>query len=379
MPLRSLLSLAAAVAVLAAGPRPARPCSLCGANFQQAPTWRQEGAQPTARVIVIGVPRDRPGVAAASDLHLTEVLRNDPILAGRKVIELSRYVPNDDKNPTRFLVFCDVFREKLDPFRGIPLKSDAAAEYARKVLKLDPKDTTNNLLFFFRYLESADPEVARDAFLEFAKATDPEIARVAPRLDPARLRSWLQAPRTPPERLSVYALLLGVCGRDEDASFLRKLLDDNSERMAGAYDGALAGFTHLRPRDGWDLALEALRDSRRPLPLRLAVVRMLRFWHGAQPDKTRSNVVRCLRTMLEQGELADLAVEDLRRWRVWDLTRDLLPLYGRKGYDAPIVQQAILRYALTCGDADCKAFVADRRKAEPDAVRDVEEQLRLEK
>jgi hypothetical protein len=354
-------------------------CSICNLGGQQVPTIRQELAQATARAVVIGTAQDRAGVAAASDLKITHVLRNDPLLAGRKAIELQRYLPSDPKNPPRFLVFCDVFKDKLDPFRGIPLRSAESVEYVKKVLTLDPKDVAVNLPAYFRYLENSDPEIARDAFLEFAKATDREIAQAAPRLDPVRLRAWLTDPRTPGDRLSVYALLLGACGRADDGRFLHGLLQDTTERYANAYDGILAGFMHLRPREGWDLALEVLGDSRKPLPLRLAVVRTLRFWHGAQPNETQGNVLKCLAAMIRQGELADLAVEDLRRWKIWDLTREVLEVYGRKGYDAPIMQQAIVRYALSCDDAACRSFVAERRRSDPDVVRDVEDQLRLEK
>jgi hypothetical protein len=149
--------------------------------------------------------------------------------------------------------------------------------------------------------------------------------------------------------------------------------------MSNAYDGILAGFMHLRPREGWDVVLGALRDGRKPLPLRLAVVRTIRFWHGAQPRESRGNVLKCLAAMLAQGELADLAIEDLRRWQMWDLTGDVLAVYGKKGYDAPIMQQAIIRYAFSCDDAASRAFLDARRRAEPDLVRDVEEQIRLEK
>jgi hypothetical protein len=372
---RTAPALVVSLALLVAVPRPGLPCSLCGANLRQAPSIREDATQPTARVIAIGVPRT-PKDSATSVLDVTELLRNDPAAGKPKVIDLARYVPNND---VRFLVFCDIFKDKLDPFRGIPLASADAAEYARRVLKLDPKDTAANLHFYFRYLDHPDPEVARDAFIEFAKAHDQDITRAAPRLDAAKLRAWLKDPKTPPERLSVYALLLGACGRDDDAPFLRGLLNESEERVANAYDGILAGYTNLRPREGWELALEEVRDGHRPLQLRLAVVRMLRFWHGAQPEKSRDNVLRCIRAMLQQGELADLAVEDLRRWKMWDMTREVLPLYGRKGYDAPIVQRAIIRYALSCDDADCRAFLGERRKAEPDVVRDVEEEIRLEK
>jgi hypothetical protein len=354
-------------------------CSLCGANLLQAPTWRQEAAAPTARIILIGIPRDRGGAAGASDLDITEVVRRDAALGERKSIELSRYVPNDPKNPTRFLVYCYVFKDKIDPFRGIPLKSADAVAYARKVVALDPKDIPGNLAFFFSYLEHPDKELATDAFLEFAKATDVELAKAARRLSADKLREWLDKPETPQERLSMYGLLLGACGRAEDVGFFEKLLDRPSDRIATAYDGLLAGYMHLRPREGWQIALSVLRDSKKPLSMRLGVVRTLTFWHNAQPRESRDNLLRCFAVMLPQADLADLAVEDLRRWEMWDLSKDVVSLYGRKGFDAPLLQQAILRYALTCKDASCRAFIDDRRRSEPDVVRDVEEQLQADK
>jgi hypothetical protein len=362
---------------------PAQACSLCGANLRQAPTLRQEAALETARVIIIGTAENAQlnGTTGTTDLRINEVLRSAPALEGKKVIPIERYLPIDDpKNPPRYLVFCDIFKGKFDPFRGVPLKSADSVEYARKVMKLDPKDITGNLLFFFRYLDTADVEIGRDAFLEFAKASDQDIARVAGKLDPTKLHRWLKDPKTPPERLSVYALLLGACGSDADSRFLHSLLEDTSERTINAYDGILGGYIHLRPREGWELAYSILRDSRKSLPIRLAVARTVSFFHGAQPKESRENVLKCLDAVIAQGELADIAVEDMRRWQIHDRTRDILGLYGKKGYDAPLMQRAIVRYALCCkDDSSARAFLDERRRVEPDLVKDVEESLQFEK
>lgn len=362
---------------------PAQACSLCGASLRQSPTLRQEAALETARVIIIGTAQNAQlnGTTGTTDLRINEVLRSDPALEGKKVIPVERYLPIDDpKNPPRYLVFCDIFKGKFDPFRGIPLKSTESVEYARKVMKLDPKDVTGSLLFFFRYLDSADTEIGRDAFLEFAKASDQDIARVAGKLDPTKLHRWLKDPKTPPERLSVYALLLGACGHDADARFLHSLLEDSSERTINAYDGILGGYIHLRPREGWDLAYSLLRDSHKSLPIRLAVARTVSFFHGARPKESHENVLKCLDAMIAQGELADIAVEDMRRWQIHDRTRDILGLYGKKGYDAPLMQRAIVRYALSCkDDTNARAFLDERRRAEPDLVKEVEESLQFEK
>jgi hypothetical protein len=379
---RWIVPLVLAGLLLALLPSPAPTCSLCQ-NYQ-SPTIREEARLPGARLILAGTlenPRLGPGGSGITELHISAVLRKDDWLAGRKVVELPRYLAvSDAKNPPRFLVFCDVFKNQLDPYRGLPIKGEETVEYVKKAMALDPKDRVRNLTFFFNYLENADPEVARDAFTEFAKATDAEIGQVAPKLSADKLRDWLKNPQTPPERLSVYAVMLGACGVPADADFFAKMLNDGTARSVAAYDGLLAGYIHLRPREGWQLAVDTLRDGKRNLQERLMVLRTLRFYHGSQPAESKPRIVQAMKAVLDQGELADVAVEDLRRWQIWDLTPAVLPLYGKKGFDAPIMQRAIMRYALSCKDRDdAKAFVAQRRKAEAELVQEVEETLEVEK
>jgi hypothetical protein len=109
------------------------------------------------------------------------------------------------------------------------------------------------------------------------------------------------------------------------------------------------------------------------------VLRTLRFYHGWKPDETRAQVLRGLAVALPEGDLADLAVEDLRRWQAWDLTADVLALYARKSHSAPIMRRAILRYALCCPRPEAATFLADRRREDPALVKDVEESLQFEK
>jgi hypothetical protein len=384
MSFRRILVWPPALALLLALAPPAPSCSLCDGRLAQVPTFRQEAAKPLARMILYGTihnPRIGPGGAGVSDLQIKAVLRSDPYLKGKTSIEIPRYLSvSDKKDPPKFLVFCDLYEGKLDPYRGVPLKSAGAVDYLKKALSLDAKDTAGNLAFFFRHLDDPDPELARDAFLEFARAGDADVARAAPKLAADKLRGWLEDKRTPPERLSLYAMLLGACGKEADAAYLRGLLDKNDPRFRDSADGLVAGYIHLKPREGWELAHAILRDGRQPLTLRLAVLRALHFYHGAQPRESRPHVLKGMEAMLRQGDLADLAVEDLRRWGMWDLTPEVLAVYGRKGYDAPIMKRAILRYALSCRPTrESNDFLAKRRADEPDLVKEVQESLRLEK
>jgi hypothetical protein len=382
MPSRMLTLLTALAFVLANSPAPA--CSLCGNGFQQSPTFREEAAQSQARLILYGTLHkgqlNPDGVGGTTELHLAEVLRNDPAIAGKKMIVLPRYMPTNEKDPPRFLVFCDIFKDKLDPYRGLPLKSADAVDYVKKAIARDPRDKVGNLLFYFNYLEHPDKEVAQDAFLEFAKATDQEIGLAAAKLSSAKLRRWIESAETPPERLGLYALLLGACGSAADSDFLAGMLKKTDERALNAYDGLLGGYIRLKPKEGWDLALATLADGRKPLPIRLRVVRTLRFYLGWQPKESRATALRAFSLMIQQGELADVAVEDLRRYQMWDLTKQVLGIYGKKGYDAPLMQRTIVRYALCAPvDADVRRFLDDRRKTEPDLIKEEEELLQAER
>jgi hypothetical protein len=364
--------------LLALLPCPAPACSLCAGALQQSPTLRQEAAQPNARMILFGPIQNVHG-ATSTELTIEAALRSDPIIAGKKILDLGRYLPADAKNPPHFLIFCDVIKNKVDAYRGVPIRSAEGLAYVKKVMALDPKDPAGNLDFYFSYLEHPDKEIAFDAFLEFVRATDQQTGQAAAKLSAEKLRGWLKDPQTPPERLGLYAFLLGGCGGNADAAFMESKLKADDERTVNAYDGYLGGYIHLRPREGWDKVVSVLRDGRTPLPMRLAVVRTVRMYHGWKPKESRDDVLKSLAAMIGQGELADVAIEDLRRWQMWDLTPDVLALYGTKGFDAPIMQRAIVRYGLSCKDETAKKFIAERSRAEPELVKEVEDSLQFEK
>ncbi|MFQ3652553.1 MAG: hypothetical protein SNJ75_19730, partial [Gemmataceae bacterium] len=218
-----------------------------------------------------------------------------------------------------------------------------------------------------------------DAFLEFAKANDADVAAVAPKLNAAKVRQWLRDPKTQPGRLGIYALILGACGESADAALLLELLRSPEDRYKEAADGLLAGYLRLEPTKGWKMLHDILADGTQPLTLRLKAMGTLRFEFNAHPKQSRGEISKVMRTVLNQGELADIAIEDMRSWKIWDHTDQVVKLYNQKGFNTPIVQRAIIRYALSCPPTEAsRAFLAERRKQEPEVVKDVEEGLKLE-
>lgn len=373
------------VVILAAGVivTPAGACSICNPDSFRAPTFRQEAGLPMAKAILHGTianPRATGGVTGQTDFHFNRVLRSNPAIKDKKKLVLPRYLPVTDKEkPPHYLFFCDVDKDKIDPYRGVPTRGPETAEYIKKALALNPKDGVGNLQFFFRHLDDPDPEVSRDAFIEFAKANDADIARAAPKLDAAKLRAWVKDPKTPSDRLGVYSLLLGACGKPEDVALLRSLLDSKEDRYANAFDGLLAGYMQQKPREGWEYIHAALAGEKTSLLKKLAVLRTIRFYQGSQPKETRPHLVQAMKTLLAQPDMADIAVEDLRGWKVWDCTPDIVKLYGQKGYESPLVKRGIIRYALCCTPTkESAAFLAARRATNPEEVKEIEEGLKFE-
>jgi hypothetical protein len=362
-------------------PSPAPACSLCGGLMNRS-TLRVQLEQ--AQVVAYGTianPRfdNSPGAPAgrgATDFQVARVLKRDPSLTVPQTLTIPSYLPVlDEKAPPKFVCFWTVTGGKFQLLEARAVRSDGLLGYLDGMLALKGKDRAQALLYFARFLEHEDASIAGDAFLEFARSTDQEVAQVAPRLPADLLRRLLQNPKTPAERLGLYAFLLGSAGTEKDAELLREMILRPAERTVGALDGLLSGYIQRRPREGWDLVVALAGDSKRPFTQRFAAARTLRFFHSWKPAETRAQVLRGLEAMLPDGEVADLAVEDLRRWKVWDLTGKVLALYGRPTHDTPIVRRTVVRYALCCPLPEARRFIDDLRRRDPGLVRDLEEAL----
>jgi hypothetical protein len=265
----------------------------------------------------------------------------------------------------------------LDPTYGLSAPA-AVVEYARAAAAATDPDPAKQLGFYFRHLDHGQPAVAADAFLEFAKAADADILKAAPAFDRAKLRTLIAAPSTPTERLGVFSFLLGSCGTSDDAAFLAALLTANppTDRTSAAFGGLLAGYILLKPQDGWAFAATVLADERRGYADRLSAVNTVRFFQATRTAESKPHVLRCCAALLPCGDLADQAVEDLRRWGYWELTADVLAQFPKPTHAAPIARRAIVRYALTCPADETRRFITTLRQTDPRLVADVEEMLR---
>ena len=115
--------------------------------------------------------------------------------------------------------------------------------------------------------------------------------------------------------------------------------------------------------------------------MRYAGLRASRFFHDFRPDLvTKKDLTDGVAQLLNQKDIADLAVEDLRKWGCSDMTDRVLALRSTEAYKTlPIVRRSVLRFSLSFPNvvADA-AYVTEQRKTNPQGVAEAEEILKLE-
>src|SRR5689334_22431676 len=98
----------------------ASPATACPFCTQRGPTFLQDFDQ--ASMVLFGkftnpkLPKGDDFGGGTTDFVIEKVVKANKILGDRKVITLPRYVP---KTKSKYLIFCDVYKGKIDPFRGV--------------------------------------------------------------------------------------------------------------------------------------------------------------------------------------------------------------------------------------------------------------------
>ncbi len=366
---------------------PGGACPFCG---MQGQTLTGEVGQ--AKLVLYGQltnAKEQNNGDGTTDLVVETAIKNemqgkdgDPLAAGNKTVRLERYLPpQPESDKYRYLAYCDVFKGKIDPYRVLPvLKDGDMAKYLLGALAHKDEKIGKRLRFFFDYLDNPDLEISNDAYKEFGNADYKDYRDMAKDLPAQRVVKWLTDEKTPAFRYGLYASMLGHCGTEKDAKVLRDMLDTPAKRLGSGVDGMLAGYAMLKPKEGWTYTRDILKDEKKEFMIRYAALRTVRFLWDSRPDLVnKKELTEAMGLLLDQSDIADLAVEDLRKRECWDMADRVLGLQKTESYKIPIVRRAVLRFALGCkGNAKAAAYVAEQRKKDAQAVADAEELLKLE-
>jgi hypothetical protein len=373
-----MMGRALLVAMVLAWPAAEQAQAGCLSTFFPPRTIRQEAVEASAVVFATATASRLKDGNGETDFTIDAVLRDHPALKGKKGFTALRYLPLEKGKPQRFLIFLDVHKGAIDPYRGIPLCGKGSLEYAKKATALRRKALAGDLGFYFRHLEDADPEVARDAHAEFAAIGDDAIVKAALLFDVKKLRAWLRKPRVPRARYDLYARLLGACGKKADAEFVGHLL---RTRGVPSIEGLMVAQALLSPKEGLAFLRAVAREQKPEFMRQYALIRAMRFLYQTRPGAvSKDDLAQTMALLLENEETADLAIEDLRRWQRWEMADKVLGQTSRPAFDRnKHLKRAVLRYCLQCtGRQRTAAHVALRRAKDAQEVKDAQELLDLE-
>lgn len=387
--MRRFLPLAA-VAILLSLPQPAPACPFCSAMGE---TLAGEVAQADFILYgTLGKAQRDPNEfnKGSTPLTIELVIKDNEWLKGKKTVTIPRFL-EPTKADAKQLVFFKLYNGQLDAYRGEEVPGDSKLpEYLKGAIAVRSKDNLTRLGYFFDHLESQDLVISSDAYSEFGYADYKDVRELADKWkgDSTKskvLLSWLKDPNTRATRFGLYGMLLGHCGQPGDAKILRELLDDPKRSYSSGLDGVVAGYIMLDPKAGWEYLLGIIGDPKKDFSVRYAGLRTVRFFWESRPDIIpNKQVIDAMKVLTEQSDLADLPIEDLRKWKQWDLTPLILGYGAKESHNTiGIVNRAILKFAMAAAQADPKntaaaEFVEKMRAKEPKKVEYLESLLKDE-
>lgn len=387
--MRRLLPILAA-AILLSLPTPASACPFCSATGE---TLAGEVAQADFILYgTLGNAKRDPNEfnKGTTDLTIELTIKDNEWLKDKKFVTVPKFL-QPTKKDAKQLIFFKLYGGQLDAYRGeeVPAESKLP-EYLKGAIAVRSKDSATRLSYFFEFLESTDLVISSDAYSEFGFADYKEVRQLADKWKDDSTKSkqilaWLKDPNTRATRFGLYGMLLGHCGKAADAKALRALLDDPQRSYTSGLDGVVAGYVMLDQKAGWDYLLSIVGDPKKDFSVRYAGLRTVRFFWESRPDIVpNKQVLAAMQTLMDQADLADLPIEDIRKWKQWDLTPVILGYAAKESHNTiPIVNRSVLKFALSAAQADPKnaaavEFVEKARAKEPKKVEFMESLLKDE-
>lgn len=211
---------------------------------------------------------------------------------------------------------------------------------------------SKRLAYFSRFLEFGDPVIAKDAYGEFANSSYKDIVPVAKKLSAAKIRKWIfdSNRKELQTRRGLYGMLLGLCGDGSDIARLEEVIRENPvDELRLGIDGMIGGYLLLAGADGLAVIEKAkFLASNVPFSETHSTLNALRFlWTYGEGRIPAERLRESLRLLLNQPQLAELAVIDLARWKDWKIQPQLMKLYDSGGeYSDVRMKRAIIKFML---------------------------------
>lgn len=202
------------------------------------------------------------------------------------------------------------------------------------------------LKFFVKYLEHKEDVLADDACREFLKSPYEAVATVGKELSPRAVRGWIANPDTVQVRLGLYGQLLGLCGKSEDAEFLKKKIKERPNGRRVGMAGLMSGYLVLAGEDGLAFLNEELRDFDSHWEDSYGALQSLRhMWHNRPGDIKKERLLQSARILLDRADMREMVIINLIYWKDWSVIDRLMKLYPMEKAQG---KRRIIEYLLAC-------------------------------
>ncbi len=181
-------------------------------------------------------------------------------------------------------------------------------------------DRVQRLAFLLPHLRSADREIARSAYAEFAVAPDAAVKALKPILNHRELIAWLELDSLGAQGRRLTFTLLRVTNRQEALPVVRNALNNRLVDSNGRtdLDSIIAAYLTLAGPSALDeIERRIIRPADVPLDVRRAAANALRFHVDSETVLDRQRVIASCRLLLADPKTADFVIGDLARWEDW--------------------------------------------------------------
>ncbi len=241
-------------------------------------------------------------------------------------------------------------------------------------------NAAERLAYFAPFLESAEADIAADAFAELGRAPLDAVEAIADSDLVARAGAWVESDSLPDDRRGGYALLLGLAKQPEDRAantqVLRAAIEKPREDFRAGFDGILGAYLLLEPAEALTLidGRYITNTEARPGDTRHAL-NALRFCMEYHRGPERKEILAVIRHGLARPAFAPEIITDLARWKDWEPLDAVAALYDpASGKDGASLHRAIIGYLKACPDGQPQL---DRlRQLDPDGVEQIEQRLK---
>ncbi len=335
-------------------------CPFCSAVSQ---TLRQEMKSMDA--VVLAEISGSGLTETDAQFKVLEVLKGEKHIQPNQTIQAA-YFGTAPKG-SKFLVMA------VDPpelLWSSPLPVSAKAiEYVKEITKL-PDNQKAQLEFYLQYLENAESLLARDAYDEFAQAPYPDVVSLKSKLDRTQLIKWIQDSTLSPDHKRLYLVMLGICGKPEDADMIEKLLRSDDPNQRSGLDAMIACYVTLKGGDGLKLIDELfLANKKSPYADTYSAIMALRF-HGTDGNVVeKQRVLKSMHLILGRPELADLVIPDLARWEDWSQIDTLVTLFKTADDKSSWVRVPVINYLRACPLPEAANQLGELEKIDPAAFK----------